>query len=269
MNKIAQSTLIAIAALMFAGCSSAPKKQEPLKESRSDPLEEGRGDPLEGFNRTMFTFNDKLDQYALKPTATVYQSYVPSFVKMGVGNFFGNIGDVWTMANSFMQLKVGDGLEGFMRVAVNSTFGIGGLLDVSGEAGIPKRNEDFGQTLGYWGVPSGPYLVLPLLGPSTIRDTAGLPVDATGNLWTYINPETARLAGTVVRVVDRRAAYLGATNLMEEVALDKYQFVRDSFLQSREAQVNDRSNRDGDDPENMQEGPGLGRFLRQWIPIGR
>lgn len=257
MKNILRPVLIFMTLAALAGCSSMAKK--------TDPADEVRSDPLEGFNRTMFTFNDKLDEVALKPTATVYQKYVPSFVQTGVGNFFGNIGDVWTMANSFMQLKVDEGLEGFMRVAVNSTFGIGGLLDVSGQAGIPKRNEDFGQTMGYWGVPSGPYLVLPLLGPSTIRDTAGLPVDATGNLWSYTTPEAARLAGTVIRVVDRRAAYLGATNLMEEVALDKYQFVRDSFLQSRESQVNDRN----DDPANTQEGPTLGRFLRQLIPIGR
>lgn len=261
MKKIAHLTVSTSILLTLMGCATVGEPR--------DPLAEGQQDPLEKFNRVMFAVNDTLDENALKPTATAYQRYVPSFVQTGVGNFFGNIGDVWTMANSFMQLKVGDGLEGFMRVAVNSTFGIGGLLDVSGAAGIPKRNEDFGQTMGYWGVPSGPYLVLPLLGPSTIRDTAGLPIDAAGNLWSYTTPEASRIAGTVVRVIDRRAAYLGATNLLEEVALDKYQFVRDSFLQSRESQVNDRGWNDGNEPANPQESTSFGRFFRGWNPIGR
>lgn len=261
MKKTAHLILSASILLALTGCATVGEPR--------DQLAEGRHDPLEKFNRVMFKVNDTLDETALKPTATAYQRYVPSFVQTGVGNFFGNISDVWTMANSFMQLKVGDGLEGFMRVAVNSTFGIGGLLDVSGAAGIPKRNEDFGQTMGYWGVPSGPYLVLPLFGPSTIRDAAGLPVDAAGNVWSYTTPEASRIAGTVVRVIDRRAAFLGATNLLEDVALDKYQFVRDSFLQSRESQVNDRGWNEGDQPANTQEGSGIGRFFREWIPIGR
>lgn len=261
MKTIAHLTLSTLLLLALTGCATTGEPQ--------DPLAEGPYDPLENFNRVMFRVNDTLDEAALKPTATAYQQYVPSFVQTGVGNFFGNISDVWTMANSFMQLKVGDGLEGFMRVAVNSTFGIGGLLDVSGAAGIPKRNEDFGQTMGYWGVPSGPYLVLPLLGPSTIRDTAGLPVDAAGNVWSYANPEAYRIAGTVIRVIDQRAAFLGATNLMEEVALDKYQFVRDSFLQSRESQVNDRGWNDGDAPAKPLEGRTFGRFVRGLIPIRR
>lgn len=217
------------------------------------------GDPFEGFNRAVFSFNDKVDEIALKPTATAYRDVVPRFIRTGVGNFFGNIGDVWSTANLLMQGKVEYGANSFMRVAVNSTFGIFGLLDIAGEAGISRRTEDFGQTLGYWGMNSGPYLVIPLFGSSTLRDTAALPVDAAGNLWSYASPEAMRVSGAVVRVVDQRASILGASNLLEEVALDKYQFVRDTYLQRRESQINDGVRGEGGMNPNSQ---GRGLLLR-------
>jgi len=196
-------------------------------------------DPLEGFNRAVFTFNDKLDQVALKPAATLYEKVLPEFAQAAVGNFFGNISDVWTMANSFMQGKVHQGLDGFMRIAVNTTFGLGGVIDMSSYAGLTKHNEDFGQTLGYWGVGSGPFVMLPLFGPSTIRDAAGLPVDFAGNLWSYVTPVSTRNIGAGVRVVDERAALLDASGLLEDAALDRYQFVRDAWMQRRQSQVLD------------------------------
>jgi phospholipid-binding lipoprotein MlaA len=196
-------------------------------------------DPLESYNRVVFRFNDEIDKVALKPAAKVYQTVLPSFVQTGVGNFFGNINDAWTSVNNLLQGKVDDGMSDFMRFAFNSTFGIFGVLDIASEAHIPKHKEDFGQTLGKWGVASGPYIVLPLLGPSTLRDTVALPVDWKGDLWTYKDPVRWRNVGEGVRLVDQRAALLNASNLLEDAALDRYEFVRDAYLQRRESQIYD------------------------------
>lgn len=194
-------------------------------------------DPLEGFNRAMFSFNDTVDKVALKPAAQAYQFVLPEFVQTGIGNFFGNIGDMWSAVNQLLQGRVETGVTSIMRVAVNTTFGLGGVLDVSTEARLTKQKSDFGQTLGKWGVGSGPYVVLPLFGPSTLRDTAALPADAYGDLWTYKRPVRWRNVGSAIRIVDKRAQLLDATNLLEDVALDKYDFVRDTYLQSRQAQI--------------------------------
>lgn len=194
-------------------------------------------DPFEGFNRAMFSFNDALDRVALKPAATAYSEALPSFVQTGINNFFGNIGDVWSAINSLLQGKGEHGLNGVMRVAVNTVLGFGGVLDISSEAGLTRHKEDFGQTLGYWGVQSGPYVVLPFFGPSTVRDTVGLPVDLYANLWNHKYPVRWRNAGTVLREVDQRATLLEAGNLLEDAALDKYQFVRDGYLQRRHNQI--------------------------------
>jgi phospholipid-binding lipoprotein MlaA len=196
-------------------------------------------DPLEGFNRAMFTFNDKLDKVALKPAASAYQSTLPSFVQTGVGNFFGNIGDVWTAVNNLLQGKVADGFSDIARVAINTTLGLVGLIDIGTEAGFQKHKEDFGQTLAKWGVGPGPYIVLPLLGPSTLRDTVALPVDFKGDLWLYQDPVRVRNTGSVIRIIDKRAALLDAGNLIEDAALDPYQFVRDAYLQRRLSQIYD------------------------------
>jgi phospholipid-binding lipoprotein MlaA len=218
------SMLVLIAAL--SGCASV---------SSPDPR-----DPFEGFNRTMFQFNDRLDQVALKPAATVYSDVLPSFVQTGIGNFFGNIGDVWSAVNSLLQGNLERGFNGVMRVAVNTVLGFGGVLDISSEAGLQSHREDFGQTLGRWGVESGPYIVLPFFGSSTVRDTAGLPVDIYGNLWHYKEPVVWRNTGTALHVLDIRASLLDASSLLEDAALDKYQFVRDAYLQRRAGQVEDR-----------------------------
>lgn len=220
-------TILFASALLLSGCASTNNQAA------------NENDPLEGFNRAMFSFNDTVDEAVLKPVATTYQDVTPSFVQTGIGNFFGNIGDVWTMINNFLQGKVENGLNDFMRVAVNTTFGFGGVLDIASEAGIQKHKEDFGQTLGTWGVGSGPYVVLPLFGPSTVRDTAALPVDIYGDAWTYVTPVDVRNTGAVIRLVDQRAQALGATNLLEDVALDRYTFVRGAYLQRRESLVRD------------------------------
>lgn len=209
-------------------------------------------DPLEGYNRAMFKFNDTVDQVALKPVATAYKTVTPSFVQTGVGNFFGNLSDVWSAVNNLLQGKGEAGLQDVVRVSMNSTFGLFGLIDIASQAGLPKHNEDFGQTLGWYGVQPGPYVMLPLLGPSTVRDTVALPLDITGDPWRYKDPVSVRNIGTVTRVVDKRAALLDATNLMEAAALDRYEFIRDGFLQARESKVfdGDTDRRDRKVPKN-------------------
>ncbi|HEX7987439.1 MAG TPA: VacJ family lipoprotein, partial [Duganella sp.] len=161
-----QAALALGVTLMLAGCAGPNPR-----------------DPYESYNRAMFSFNDKVDTYALKPVATVYRDVTPSFVQTGVGNFFGNLGDAWTAVNNLLQGKGEAGMTDVTRFALNSTLGILGLFDIASEAGLQKHKEDFGQTLGTWGVSSGPYLMLPLLGPSTVRDTVALPADFYGNIW--------------------------------------------------------------------------------------
>ena len=196
-------------------------------------------DPYEGFNRAMFSFNDTIDKVALKPVATAYKNVLPSFVQTGINNFFGNLSDAWSVVNDILQGKGTQGARDLGRVGLNTTFGLLGFIDVATPNGLRKHTEDFGQTLGYWGVNSGPYLMLPLLGPSTVRDTVALPVDIAGDIWHYKDPVYIRNIGTVTRVVDQRANLLDASNLLEEAALDRYEFVRDGYLQRRESQVHD------------------------------
>lgn len=196
-------------------------------------------DPFEQFNRASYAFNDTVDKVALKPVATGYKAVVPGFVQTGVGNFFGNIGDLWSGVNNLLQGKGQDGMTDFTRVLLNSSFGIVGLLDIASEAGLQKHNEDFGQTLGVWGVSSGPFLMLPILGPSTVRDTVAWPADNAGYVWKYKSPHNWRNIGTGIRVIDQRAALLDASKLFEDAALDPYEFIRDGYMQRRQSQVYD------------------------------
>lgn len=196
-------------------------------------------DPFEPVNRQVYRFNDAVDRAVLRPTAEAYRKVVPSMVRTGVNNFFGNLSDVWSFANSVAQLKLQNSAETFMRVNVNTFFGLGGILDVATEAGIDRHPEDFGQTLGRWGVPPGPYIVLPLLGSSTLRDTAALPVDRYGDLLSYTNDIEARNSLYLLRLVDLRASLLRAGQLLDDAALDKYSFTRDAFLQRRRNDVYD------------------------------
>lgn len=194
-------------------------------------------DPLEGFNRHIFEFNEVLDQHVMKPVATVYQSVTPSFIQTGISNFFSNAGDAWTAVNNLLQGNVSDSGNDVMRFAINTTFGIGGLFDIASAGGMPKHKADFGQTLGMWGVPSGPYVVLPVLGASTLRDTIVLPIDLKGDVLQYYLPVAERNTSTVLKIVDKRASVLQASNLIEEAALDKYIFIRGAYLQRREGQI--------------------------------
>ena len=194
-------------------------------------------DPWEPFNRNVSNFNEGLDQTVIKPVATAYQDVTPKIMRTGVNNFFGNISDVWSLVNNVIQLKPAQSVETLFRVGVNTTIGIFGLFDVATELKLEKHTEDFGQTLGYWGMPTGPYVVLPLFGPSTLRDSLSLPVDAKGNLVSSLNDVALRNSLITLRLVDLRASLLSAGRLLDAAALDKYSFTRDAYLQRRRGQI--------------------------------
>lgn len=188
-------------------------------------------DPLEPFNRTVFNINDGVDRALIKPVATAYQDVMPALARRGVTNFFGNISDVWSLVNNVLQFKPEAAADSFFRVTTNTLWGLGGILDVASEMKIRKHSEDFGRTLGYWGVASGPYLVLPLMGPSTVRDSIGSLVDAQGNLVGQVDNVPVRNSLISLRAVDLRANLLDAGDLLEQASLDKYTFARDIYLQ--------------------------------------
>lgn len=215
---------LASALLLLGGCAS-----------NGDPR-----DPLEPLNRSIHTFNEAVDRVAMKPLAEAYRAVAPRFVETGVRNVFSNLGDVGIFANDLLQFKGPEAVTDFMRLAVNSTFGLFGLLDVASEMGLRKHDEDFGQTLGKWGVKESPYLVLPFFGPSTIRDTVGLAVDNN-----YLDPVRriddvgVRNRSAFARVVSRRADLLEAKSAVDAAALDGYEFTRDLYLEHRRALVYD------------------------------
>lgn len=220
-----QVATLAVAAATLGGCTTV---QTPTK-----------GDPLEGLNRTIFTVNDKLDQYALKPVAKGYVFITPQPVRDSVTNFFSNIGDVYIAANNLLQLKITDGVEDIMRIVINTVFGVGGLFDVATLAKLPKHDNDLGLTLGHYGVPAGPYLVLPLFGPSTVRDAVGSIGNYYVNPLSYIDPPGLSWALYGLNVINTRANLLSAGEVLEGAALDKYSFVRNAYLQRRQYLLSD------------------------------
>ena len=196
-------------------------------------------DPWESMNRSVYNFNDAVDTVAIKPVTQIYVNVVPSFVRTGLHNVVSNLGDVWSMANSAMQLKGQHAAESFMRVTVNTVFGLGGLLDIATEMRLERHKEDFGQTLGYWGVKPGPYVVLPILGPSTLRDTLATPLDIKGDVVQQFNDPATRNVLSATRVMDVRSGLLESIDVIKAAALDPYTFVRDGYLQKRENDVYD------------------------------
>jgi len=196
-------------------------------------------DPWESMNRSVYNFNEVLDNIAIQPAAKAYNAVLPSPVRTGIHNFVGNLGDVWTLANTALQLKLQASAETFMRITVNTVFGLGGVLDVATEMRLEKRKEDFGQTLGYWGVKPGPYVVLPILGPSTVRDALATPIDMQGDVTQQFNDQATRSVLTVTRILDVRSGLLESLDVIKAAALDPYSFVRDAYLQKRENDVHD------------------------------
>ncbi|SDI74928.1 MlaA family lipoprotein [Billgrantia gudaonensis] len=217
---------------LLAGCASTPAPEERHPD-----------DPWEGFNRRVFAFNEVVDRYALKPVAQGYRTVTPEPVQTGVGNFFSNLGELRTLLNSLLQGKPGNAGIAGARFVINTTVGIGGLWDFATHMEVTGREEDFGQTLGVWGVGEGPYLVLPFLGASTVRDTGALPVDVYSYPTTYIEDDPTRIGLTALRIVDTRAGLLDQEALIHG---DRYSFIRDAYLQQRRFEVSDGEQ--GDDP---------------------
>lgn len=226
---------------------------------------DNRRDPLESMNRAVFSFNEKLDEIVVEPVARGYQRFIPSPVRMIVGNFFSNLDDVVIAANSLLQLKFMDAMASTTRILINTTFGMLGVIDLASnisqvsDIDINKRNEDFGQTLGFYGVGSGPYLVLPLLGPSSVRDAVGIGVDSTfihpaRAIYTGFDMLTVRLPVTTAEFIDKREQLLHLDKTLEEASLDKYEFVRDAYLQRRDSLIrNDKSAPSEGEPVNFEE----------------
>jgi len=216
----ARVAALALGAALLGGCASGP---------HANPA-----DPFEPYNRGMTTFNDNVDKAVLKPVATLYRDATPQPLRTGVGNFFANLGDAWSFVNNLLQLRPLEAYDSMVRFSVNSVLGLGGVLDIASEMGVERHRQDFGLTLGRWGVPTGPYLVLPLLGPSTVRDTAALPVDyMVGDLVDHVHDVPVRNSLYGLRFIDKRAQLLGATTVLDEAALDPYSFTRDVYLKLR------------------------------------
>ncbi len=211
--------------LALTGCASGPT---------ANPR-----DPLEPFNRGVYRFNDALDGAVLKPVATAYRDATPVRVRQGINNFFDNLRDLWSFVNNGLQFKGQAAFDSLKRVGVNTFLGWGGVFDVATEMDIEKHTRDFGHTLGYWGVGSGPYLVLPLLGSSSLRDTVALPVDWKGDLVVAVPHVPTRNTVTAIRLVDQRSDLIKAGNMLEEAALDRYSFMRDAYLQRRRSVIFD------------------------------
>ena len=193
-------------------------------------------DPWEGFNRVVFKFNDTLDTYALKPLAQGYQYITPQFLEDGIHNMYRNVGDVRNLANNVLQVKPHAAGVDTARLLMNTIVGVGGFFDVGTKMGLQRNDEDFGQTLGYWGLSSGPYLVLPLLGPSTVRDALGIYPDSYAEPYRYMHDVSARNTVAGMKIIDARANLLSAEKL---ITGDKYIFIRNAYLQSREFKVKD------------------------------
>jgi phospholipid-binding lipoprotein MlaA len=195
-------------------------------------------DPFEPWNRSVYQFNEGLDNAVLKPVATVYKDVLPSPVRMGVSHFFSNWRDLWSAVNATLQLRPQEAVENLMRFNVNTFLGFAGVLDIATEMQIPRTTLDFGHTLGYWGLPAGPYLVLPVLGPSSVRDTVGIVVDRQGDFMSqHVHHVPTRNSMQGLRIVNTRSDLLPATNMLDQIALDKYSFVRDGYLQRRQSQI--------------------------------
>jgi len=242
-RRIVAALVLGAVAAALAGCTT-------IQQARAGPGQ--KLDPWENFNRKVFAFNEGLDAHLLKPVATAYVNVVPQPLRISVGNFFGNIRDAWSGVNNVLQGKFQKAADDMTRVGTNTVFGMFGAIDVATEMGFDHNYEDFGQTLGRWGFGAGAYLVIPVLGPSSVRDAVALPLDVSASPAWLINDGSTKLGVSVLSLVNTRASLLGATNVIDEISLDKYTFIRDAYLQSRRSLVFD-----GDVPEQPdQQGAG-------------
>lgn len=227
-RRIAGAGLLSACALL-TGCASIP-----------DDVGSSPQDPWERYNRHMDAFNDGLDRGVIKPAAQAYDAVIPLPARVVTTNFFGNLGDVWTGLNNLLQGKLVDGAGDFGRVLVNTTIGILGFFDVATPLGLEQHTEDFGQTLGVWGVGDGPYVVLPFFGPRTVRDTGGLVLDTLADPLTHQDDHVRiRNSLNVVRLLETRAQFLPADKVIEQAATDRYAYLRDAYLQRRRSLIYD------------------------------
>jgi len=237
-RPVSRLAIVLAGAMLLAALQGCATRQSP--------------DPLEPWNRKVFAFNETVDVYVLKPVAEGYKSVTPEPVRTAFSNFTSNIKDVWSTANLFLQGRFKDGTLGVIRVTVNTTFGLAGLIDIATPMQLDKPNEDFGQTLGVWGVKPGAYIVWPFLGPSTLRDSLSLPGDmyfSAATLGTY--PRESNLL-RAWQLINTRANLLAAGNLIDDVALDKYAFMRDAYLQRRQNLIYEGDPPEEDEPPEPQ-----------------
>ena len=230
---------LVIAAMLAVSAGQAARAAQ---ENAAPPAGERvapRADPWQPLNRRVFAFNEALDKAIIKPVAGAYRKAVPEFVRQGVENVFGNVTDAWSVLNHLLQGKPQPAAEMTVRVLINTGFGFAGLLDIASEAGLHRQPEDFGQTLGRWGMGPGPYVVLPFFGPRTLRDAAALPLDWQASLQSLPHEPKVRWSLSGLDTIQSRAGLLDATQLVDQVALDKYSFVRDSHLSRRRSLVYD------------------------------
>ncbi|MEP7098872.1 MAG: VacJ family lipoprotein [Burkholderiales bacterium] len=227
------------ALLALGGCATTKML---VKDARGGPGE--RLDPWENWNRKVFAFNEGLDEKILKPVATGYAKVVPQFVRRSVDNFFANAADAWSAVNNVLQGKPEPAFTDVVRFTTNTVFGFFGILDIATEFGLEHHYEDFGQTLGRWGFGAGAYVVWPLVGPSTVRDSIALPLDRTASPALYISDGSYQFGVVGLQIINTRARLLGASQVIDDIALDKYSFIRDAYLQRRRSLVYD-----GDAPE--------------------
>jgi phospholipid-binding lipoprotein MlaA len=231
---------LTVLSVSMIGCATIPAGSQPSAQ-----------DPWESFNRSVFSFNEVLDDYLLRPVTTGYRYVVPSVARDGINNFFGNYNDIYSAVNQLLQGNPGVAAKGLMRVVVNTVFGLGGLIDMATPGGLPKHKADFGQTFGVWGIPSGPYVVLPFFGPSSVRDTFGTAADIEADYLLRLLPDVAlRNSLTGLRIVNARNNFYQAGDLLEGAAIDKYSFVRDGYIQRRQYQI-DESKAGYDDEETL------------------
>lgn len=224
-----RAVLVLIVIGLFSGCATTGGSGDPR-------------DPYEGFNRSVTDFNDYMNEQFFEPVGETYNDITPDFLDRGITNFFSNLDDVSVIVNDLLQFKLGQAVSDIARVVFNTTIGIGGFFDVSTVMGLPRHNEDFGQTMAVWGAGSGPYLVIPFFGPSTVRDVAGFGVDTAlfSPLMYVIDDRITRTGLMTLAVIDFKADLLGTEQLIKEAALDPYEFTKDAFFQRRNNQIHDR-----------------------------
>lgn len=234
LNRVAAVLTVALA---LGGCASVPPEYR-------DPR-----DPWQPFNRAVFKFNTDFDNAFLKPAAQGYRFVTPEPVDEGITNFFNNVADATSAVNNVLQFKLSRAGSDVGRVFINTTVGIVGFFDVASNVGLPSYKEDFGQTLGYWGFGAGPFVMIPILGPSSVRDTFGLAGDIVLDPFFSLEEDEIYWGFVTLRVIDRRADLLAAGDLVDEVAIDPYTFLRDAYLQRRRNLVHD-----GNPPETEEDG---------------